>query len=49
VLTLVENCEVFDPEPTGRTAVLIGGNRVLKVGNVERLLDRQNSVAPSSM
>lgn len=41
MLLLIEGGEVFTPEPAGRTSVLVGGGRVLKVGEVDRrALDR---------
>jgi beta-aspartyl-dipeptidase (metallo-type) len=36
MLTLIENGEVFTPAPIGRTSVLLGGEKILKVGPVGR-------------
>ena len=36
MLTLIENGQVFAPEPLGRTSVLLAGGRIAKVGSVDR-------------
>jgi beta-aspartyl-dipeptidase (metallo-type) len=36
MLTLIENGEIYAPEPLGKTSVLISGNQILKVGEVSR-------------
>jgi len=36
MFTLIENGQVYAPEPIGKTSVLIGGGKVLRVGEVER-------------
>src|SRR5687768_8018795 len=36
MLTLIENGEVYAPEPRGRTSVLMDGDKVIKVGPVDR-------------
>jgi beta-aspartyl-dipeptidase (metallo-type) len=41
MLVLIEDGEVFDPRPLGRTSVLIDDERIIKVGHVDRdALDR---------
>jgi beta-aspartyl-dipeptidase (metallo-type) len=36
MLTLIENGEIFAPEPLGRGSVLIGAEKILKIGTVNR-------------
>lgn len=36
MLTLIENGEVFAPEPLGRRSLLLAGERILKLGPVDR-------------
>jgi beta-aspartyl-dipeptidase (metallo-type) len=36
MLTLIENGEIYAPEPSGRGSVLIFGDRVMRVGEVDR-------------
>src|SRR4051812_44215641 len=36
MLTLIENGEVYAPEPLGRQSILLAGDRILKVGEVNR-------------
>jgi beta-aspartyl-dipeptidase (metallo-type) len=41
MFTLIENGEVYAPEPLGRQSVLVGCDRILRIGDVERrLLDK---------
>ncbi|MFL5244856.1 MAG: amidohydrolase family protein [Gemmataceae bacterium] len=41
MLTLIENGEIYAPEPKGRLSVLLSGNKILKTGPVDRrALDR---------
>ena len=34
MLTLIENGEIYAPEPLGKISILISGNQILKVGEV---------------
>src|SRR5689334_1528331 len=36
MLTLIENGDVYAPEPLGRASLLLAAGRVLKVGEVDR-------------
>lgn len=36
MLTLIENGQVYAPEPRGRASLLLAGEKILKVGKVER-------------
>lgn len=36
MITLIENGEIFAPEPIGKGSVLLVGNQILKVGEVDR-------------
>src|SRR5215207_8184542 len=36
MLTLIENGEVYAPAPQGKSSLLLGGDRIFKVGEVER-------------
>src|SRR5437660_6143638 len=41
MLTLIENGEIYAPEPKGRLSVLLSGNKILKIGAIDRrALDR---------
>src|SRR4051812_40045107 len=41
MLILIENGDLYAPEPLGRAALLLGGGQILKVGAVDRrALDR---------
>ena len=36
MLTLIENADVFDPQPRGKASILLSENRILKIGEVDR-------------
>ena len=36
MITLIENAEVYTPDPIGRTSVLVDHDKIIKVGTVER-------------
>jgi beta-aspartyl-dipeptidase (metallo-type) len=36
MLTLIENGEVYSPEPRGRQAVLLIGDKIARIGQVNR-------------
>src|SRR4051794_7813711 len=37
VLRLIQGGDIYTPEPIGRASVLIGGETILKVGDVDRI------------
>src|SRR4051794_35237481 len=36
MLTLIENGEIYDPDPLGRGSILLAGERILRIGEVDR-------------
>src|SRR5215218_1411147 len=36
MFTLIENGDVYGPEPLGRVSVLLGGGTIMKIGEVDR-------------